>query len=82
METGGDGPGIGASIVGILAFLAIMIIVVLVILGILVFSAALLVVIVPLTIIMAVVGWIKGKRRKEPKELEEPWQYEEWEGRW
>lgn len=67
--------GIGYSILGIVAFILIMVFVVLVMLGIIVVGAAALVVIVPLILIMAVIGWIKGRHRKEPKELEEPTDY-------
>ncbi len=54
---------------------------ILIVLGIIVVGAAALVVIVPLMIIMAIAAWIKGRYRKEPKELEDLMQYEEWERR-
>ncbi|ASJ09213.1 hypothetical protein A3L11_08215 [Thermococcus siculi] len=73
--------GIGYSILGAILIILLLVFLVLIALGIIVVGAAALVVIVPLIIIMAIVSWIKGKHRKEPKELEDPLQYEEWEHR-
>ena len=74
--------GIGYSILGAVLMILVLLFVVLVVLGIIVVGAATLVVVVPLIVIMAIIGWIKGKRHKEPKELEDPIQYEWERGDW